>query len=292
MIILQSCAHERGHLDESRLYGHRYATEVSRRIFCEHCRAARLADVTAAADEVGVAATDQDLHDTAQALELRDVLDELDAVLRNLAAHLIGVADRHPAEAGTVAARLAELLRHAERIGQVRVRVVAVRLSGMHPTQAAEDFAGRLGLAGSGTDGPFGPDLVAEFVSALATVAATLSRVAGEARSVRLASRATAGCEQVVTLARLAVGQLSPAFAGGNMPWRCVPDVSHYTLAAAEITREVVAGLARRGRLAVVPPDEVTGPQWEIERLAAPARRVVAAAEQWLGDTSGALRCA
>jgi adenylosuccinate lyase/3-carboxy-cis,cis-muconate cycloisomerase len=42
------CAHERGHITDSRFYGHIYATEASRRIFCDVCRYQRWLDIEAA----------------------------------------------------------------------------------------------------------------------------------------------------------------------------------------------------------------------------------------------------
>lgn len=44
----QACAHERGHITDSRFYGHAYATDVSRRIFCDVCRYQRWLDIEAA----------------------------------------------------------------------------------------------------------------------------------------------------------------------------------------------------------------------------------------------------
>ena len=42
------CAHERGHITDSSFYGHAYATQASRRIFCDVCRYQRWLDVEAA----------------------------------------------------------------------------------------------------------------------------------------------------------------------------------------------------------------------------------------------------
>ena len=43
-----ACDHERGHITDSRFYGHGYATDASRRIFCDVCRYQRWLDVEAA----------------------------------------------------------------------------------------------------------------------------------------------------------------------------------------------------------------------------------------------------
>jgi len=44
----RGCAHERGHITDSAFYGYGYATEASRRVFCDLCRYQRWLDVEAA----------------------------------------------------------------------------------------------------------------------------------------------------------------------------------------------------------------------------------------------------
>lgn len=57
------CGHERGHITDSSFYGHAYATEASRRIFCDVCRYQRWLDVEAALAlsqaELGLVAPEQ-----------------------------------------------------------------------------------------------------------------------------------------------------------------------------------------------------------------------------------------
>jgi adenylosuccinate lyase len=61
-------------------------------------------------------------------------------------------------------------------------------------------------------------------------------------------------CEQVVVMARLSAAQVGTALAGMigdherdsralRLEWACVPDVTHYCLAAAQMVQETVAGL-------------------------------------------------
>ena len=44
----EGCAHERGHITDSRFYGHAFATEASREIFCDVCRYQRWLEIEAA----------------------------------------------------------------------------------------------------------------------------------------------------------------------------------------------------------------------------------------------------
>jgi adenylosuccinate lyase len=359
MIILQACAHERGHITDSRFFGHKYATEVSRRVFCDHCRFGRWLEVEAALAgaqaELGVipawaaeaiaatarvervdldqvraeirrtghslvgllrvfeaacpdgsgeyihfGATTQDIQDTGQALEMRDVTDELLAVLRAIAGHLVALASRHDSDVALgrthaqpalpisfglkVASWLDELTRHIERVTALRSRVLVAQLFGGVGSMAGfgpqalptlERFAARLGLGVPAIGWHVARDRVTEYVTTLAMVTGTLARIADEVRTLsrpefgEVTERWTHGkvgsstmphkrnpeaCEQVVALSRMAAGAVGPALAcmGGDherdsrslrVEWSCVPDVSHYCLAACELTKDIVAGL-------------------------------------------------
>ncbi|MEV4712770.1 adenylosuccinate lyase family protein [Micromonospora sp. NPDC049374] len=138
-----------------------------------------------------------------------------------------------------------------------------------------ERFAARLGLGVPTIGWHVARDRVVEFVTTLAMVAGTLGRVADEIRTIgrpefgevtepwrygKVGSstmphkRNPERCEQVVVMAKLAAAQAGIAYSGMigdherdsralRVEWACVPDVSHYTLAACEITRELVSGL-------------------------------------------------
>jgi len=262
------CGHERGHITDSRFYGHAYATDASRRIFCDVCRFQRWLDIEAAlalsqaelgmlapeqADRIAAAArverldldrvrdeirstghslvaflralqavceddagefihlgaTTQDIQDTGQALEMRDVLDEAERELAELVGVLAPLARRHadtimvgrsharaalPMTFGLkVAGWLDELLRHAERLDECRSRVVVAQLFGGVGTMAGfgdrgpallDRFAARLGLGVPDVCWHTARDRVSEYVMTLAALAATLARILDEVRTL------------------------------------------------------------------------------------------------------------
>jgi len=353
------CAHERGHIVDSSFYGHGYATDESRRVFCDVCRFQRWLDVEAALalaqGELGIiptgaaesiaataqvelidldavrdevlrsrhslvgllhalqaacpgetgqyvhyGATTQDIQDTAQSLEMRDVLDRLELDLRGLVGALAELAEEHaatPAVGRTharpalpisfglkVASWVDELLRHAERVEQARRRVLVAELFGGTGTLAGfgpsgrelvRRFAVRLGLAAPDVGWHTARDRVVEFVVTVAAVAGTAARIADEIRSLSQPEfgeveeswtygvvgsstmphkRNPERCEQVVVLAKLAAAQVGVALAGMGgdherdsralrVEWACVPDVSHYALAACAILTGILDGL-------------------------------------------------
>lgn len=245
-------------------------------------------------------ATTQDIQDTGQSLEMRDVLDELESVLRGTLTRLVQLAQEHDATVALgrthaqpalpisfgvkIASWIDEILRHTQRIAQMRPRVQAAQLFGGVGTMAGfgdqalpllQGFADRLGLTAPLVGWHVARDRIAEYAATLAMVAGTMGRIADE---LRLLSRPEFGeveegwqhgkvgsstmphkrnpeaCEQAVVMARLTAGLMPTAMfamAGDNerdsrslrTEWVCVPDVSHYTLAAAEIVRSVLDGL-------------------------------------------------
>lgn len=245
-------------------------------------------------------ATTQDIQDTGQSLEMRDVLDRLGPTLEAIAARLADLAERHASTVSLgrthaqpalpigfgvkLASWLDELLRHLERLAAMRERVLAAQLFGGAGTMAGfggygpkllQLFADRLGLHAPVIGWHVARDRVAEFCTTLAMVAGTLGRIADELRTLsrpefgeveeawrpgKVGSstmphkRNPEGCEQVVVLARLASQSAATALTAMigdherdsrslRLEWVCVPDVSHYTLCAAEIVRDVLAGL-------------------------------------------------
>lgn len=245
-------------------------------------------------------ATTQDIQDTGQSLEMREVLDEADRVLRSIVARLAELAEAHdstvalgrthaqpalPMAFGVkVASWIDELLRHAERIAAMRPRVLAAQLFGGVGTMASfgdqalpllAGFAKRLGLSTPRVGWHVARDRIAEYATTLAMVAGTMGRIADE---VRILSRPEFGeveegwqhgkvgsttmphkrnpeaCEQAVVMARLTAGLMPTALysmSGDNerdsrslrTEWACVPDVSHYTLAACDIVRTILDSL-------------------------------------------------
>lgn len=353
------CAHERGHITDSRFHGDMYATPESRRIFCDVCRLQRWLDVEAALAssqaEVGLipadagaeiarcatverlalddvreairrtqhsfvglvraleaacggeagefvhhGATTQDVQDTAQVLEMRDVLDAVErdvaaigARLRELAiAHrdtlMVGRTHARPALPTTfglkAASWLDELTRQAERVHEMRPRVLVAQLFGGVGTMAGFQglgpqlvgrFSDRLQLGVPPLGWHVARDRVAEFVTTLAMLAATLARIADEVRTLsrpelgeleerwrrgRVGSstmphkRNPEACEQIVVLARLArtaadsgleamVEEHERDSRGLRLEWAALPAVSHHTLCALAILQRVLAGL-------------------------------------------------
>ncbi|MFD4033602.1 adenylosuccinate lyase family protein [Streptomyces sp. NPDC058637] len=245
-------------------------------------------------------ATTQDIQDTGQSLEIRDVLDVLQARLSSLVATFATLAERHaetlalgrthaqpalPMSFGLkVAGWTDELLRHYERVEQLRERVLVAQLFGGAGTMAGfgdqgpdllERFARRLGLDTPTIGWHAARDRPTEFVSTLAMVTGTLGRIADEVRTLvrpefgelseawrpgKVGSstmphkRNPERLEQVVVMARLTGAQASASFAAliGDherdaralrIEWSCVPDVSHYCLAACDMMLESATGL-------------------------------------------------
>ncbi|MBM3104068.1 adenylosuccinate lyase family protein [Pseudomonas sp. V1] len=253
-----------------------------------------------AREYVHFGATTQDIQDTAQSLEMRDVLDamqdSLDVLLLKLTAlasdqrNALMVARTHsiPALPTTFGLKVAgwidELMRHRDRLAQARKRILVVQLFGGVGTMAAfgaeampmlERFAQRLSLDAPLAGWHVSRDRVAEFVSTLAMVTASLARVADEIRTLnrweigelevgwttqQIGSstmphkRNPEGCEQVVVLARLAKAQVMLAldamileherdYRGTRLEWCAVADVSHYALMALSLLTDTIIGL-------------------------------------------------
>jgi adenylosuccinate lyase len=248
-------------------------------------------------------ATTQDIQDTAQSLEMRDVLDELEPLLLSIVERLAAVAEEHAATAALgrthaqpalpmsfgvkVAGWIDELLRHLDRITAMRTRVPAAQLFGGVGTMAGfgelglpllDRFAQRLGLVAPAIGWHVSRDRVAEYVAGLAMVAGTMGRIGDELRTLSRPEfaevelgwrhgqtgsstmphkRNPEACEQAVVLARLAAAQVANAYSclGGDherdartlrIEWACVPDVSHYTLAACTIVQRITDDLQVR----------------------------------------------
>ncbi len=253
-----------------------------------------------AGDFVHYGATTQDVQDTAQSLEMRDVCDLVErdlwallAQLRTLAVDhrdtlMIGRTHARPALPTTFGLKVAgwidELCRHAERLAAMRSRVMVAELHGGVGTMAGfqgrggqllHAFAARLGLGAPTVSWHTARDRVAEFVTTLAMVVATLARIADEIRTLgrpefgeveegwqrgRVGSstmphkRNPEACEQVVVLARLArtcatlgleamVDEHERDGRALRLEWSAVADVSHHALAAFTVLSRVIDGL-------------------------------------------------
>jgi adenylosuccinate lyase len=245
-------------------------------------------------------ATTQDIQDTGMSLEMRDVLERVDHDVSRLLAVLGVMAREHrdqlmmgrthaqPALPMTFGLKVAgwidELLRHRERLAQARPRILVAQLFGGVGTMAGfgdrgpeliQRFATRLRLEVPAVGWHVSRDRVAEYVSLLAMLGATLARFADEVRTLsrpefrELEERWSAGqvssstmphkrnpekSEQVVVLARLSRAQASVAlesmiveherdYRGTRLEWPAVADTSHYVLTALELSLGLASGL-------------------------------------------------
>ncbi|MDP9019211.1 MAG: adenylosuccinate lyase family protein [Actinomycetota bacterium] len=245
-------------------------------------------------------ATTQDIQDTAQALEMREVLEHVERELRSLAAAAVELAEAHretlmigrtharPALPTTFGLKAAswvdELGRHGERLAALAPRVLVAELHGGVGTMASFDgrgpallerFARRLLLGTPPMGWHVSRDRVAEYLSTLAMLTATLARIADEIRtlgrpefgevsegwrygqvgsSTMPHKRNPETCEQVVVLARLVKGCAALGLDGMvqeherdsrglRLEWVAVADASHHTLAALAILGPLLAGL-------------------------------------------------
>ncbi len=152
-------------------------------------------------------ATTQDIQDTAQSMEMREILDAAEQSLHILLAHLARLAERYreqpmvgrthgvaalPITFGLkVASWIDELLRHLHRIDYIRPQVVVAQLFGgtgtmsalgKNPLSLLERFATYLELNVPSMAWHAARDRVAEFVNTLAGLTATLARIADEVR--------------------------------------------------------------------------------------------------------------
>lgn len=196
-------------------------------------------------------ATTQDIQDTAQALEMAEVLEIAEALLADVLTQLMGLAEANvdqpmlgrthsvaalPITFGLkVAGWIDELLRQLERIQAMRPRVLVGQLFGGTGTMAAlgppalqvlERFCERLGLGVPRCGWHVARDRVAEFVSSLASLTTSLARVSNE----------------IYTLARYEFGELvlrypSKAVGSSTMPHKKNPEGCEQIVALARLTR-------------------------------------------------------
>ena len=196
-------------------------------------------------------ATTQDIQDTGQALEMRDVLDEVDSGLTQIVARLVELAqaERDTLMIGRTHARPAlpitfglkvagwidELLRQDERLAEARRRVLVAQLAGGAGTMAGfgragpkllESFAAHLGLGVPLVGWHVARDRVAEYVVTLAMLTASLARIA----------------EEVSMLSRPELAELGLRFTHGHvgsstMPHKRNPESCEQVVVLARLAR-------------------------------------------------------
>ncbi len=196
-------------------------------------------------------ATTQDIMDTALVLQVRDALDLIEADLVSLAWALYELAGTHrdtplvgrsqmqqalPITVGYRAAGwLAPLLRHIERLGQLRPRVQAVQLGGAVGTLASmapnglavrAKIAEDLGLSDPSITWHSARDRIVEVVAWAAQVSTSLAKIGLD----------------IALSAQTEIGELTEASSGGRgvsstMPHKRNPILSQQLIRAARLTR-------------------------------------------------------
>ena len=217
-------------------------------------RALQSACAGGAGELVHYGATTQDIQDTAQVLEMREVLDEVERRVARIVQRLASIAVAHRASLMVgrthsipalpitfglkVASWIDELSRHAERIAQARPRLLVVQLFGgvgsmaafgPRALEVAEAFARRLSLGCPSLGWHASRDRIAEYVVLLASLAATQARIADELR----------------TLSRPEIGELSlvaseSRISSSTMPHKRNPDDCEQIVALARLARAQV----------------------------------------------------
>jgi adenylosuccinate lyase len=200
-------------------------------------------------------ATTQDIQDTAQALEIRDILAIIDrdaaAIIRRLTElaeqyrDLVMIARTHGQQAlpTTLGAKIAvwldEMLRNGERLRSCRETVLASQLFGGVGTMAAfgeqgiellDRFSARLGLAAPLCCWQTARDRLAELLSTLAILAGTLGKIANE----------------ICQLARDEIGELEEPFHMGKigsttMPHKRNPELCEQVVVLARLVKNSAA---------------------------------------------------
>jgi 3-carboxy-cis,cis-muconate cycloisomerase len=233
-----------------------------------------------AADYVHWGATSQDIFDTARCLQIRAVLTILESRLGSLIQNLSRLADRHrhtlmagrthsqqalPITFGfKVAGWLAPLLRHRERLAEMRPRVLVVQFGGAVGTLAALGESGRQVQEALAVDLhldlPLIPwhtqrDNMAELASWLSLVSGSLAKMA----------------QDIILLAQSEVGELresGDASRGGSssMPQKNNPVVSELIITAARINASLLSSMHQ----AQVQEHERGTHGWQMEWLVLP----------------------
>lgn len=241
-----------------------------------------------AAPYVHWGATTQDIMDTALVLQLRGVLDHLDAMHEQVIERCCAIAQRHrrtlvaartrsqqalPTTFGLKAAGwLMPLVRHRERLAQLRPRLLMVQFGGAAGTLAALgarglEVAGRLaeelGLAAPATPWHAQRDTLAELAGWLSLVTGSLGKIG----------------QDVILLAQSEVDEVreggSPGRGGSStMPQKANPIASEALVTAARMN----AGLLANMHQALVHEHERAGGAWQLEWLTLPQMAVYAGA--------------
>jgi 3-carboxy-cis,cis-muconate cycloisomerase len=233
-----------------------------------------------AAPYVHWGATTQDIMDTACVLQLRAAIEIFKSRLREIARRLSVLADQHrktivagrthsqqalPITFGLkVAAWLAPLVRHGQRLAEISARLLVVQFGGAAGTLAAlqdkglavaRAFADELKLAAAETPWHAQRDTIVEFAGWLSLVTGSLGKMA----------------QDVILMAQTEVGEVSESSETGRggsstMPQKSNPITSELVIAAARVNAGLLAALHN----AQIQEHERATHGWQVEWLTLP----------------------
>ena len=196
-------------------------------------------------------ATTQDIQDTAQTLEIKDILVIVQRDTNGIIQKLVGLAEKHrdlvmiarthgqqalPITLGAkIAVWLDEMLRNGDRLQNCRERVLVSQLFGGVGTMAAfgdngiellNRFSSRLGLDAPQCSWQTSRDRLAEMLSTMAILAGTLGKIANE----------------ICQLARDEIGELEEPFHMGKigsttMPHKRNPELCEQVVVLAKLVK-------------------------------------------------------
>ena len=238
-----------------------------------------------AAPYVHWGATTQDIMDTACVLQLRSVIKLFENRLAELARQMEQLADRHrttvlagrthgqqalPVSFGLkVAAWLAPLIRHAERLNQISPRLLVVQLGGAAGTLAAlgdkglavmQALAEELKLATPAMPWHAQRDSLVEFAGWLSLVTGSLGKMA----------------QDIILLAQTEVDEVAESGEEGRggsstMPQKSNPIISEIILAAARMNASLLSAMHQ----ALIQEQERATHGWQVEWLALPQMAIL-----------------
>lgn len=241
-----------------------------------------------AADYVHWGATSQDIIDTAKVLQIRTALEVLGSKLGSVIQNLAQLADqhRHTLLAGRthsqqalpitfgfkVAGWLAPLIRHRERLAEMKPRILVLQFGGAVGTLAAlgtsgiqvqEDLAEELKLNLSHIPWHTQRDNMAEIASWLSLLTGSLAKMA----------------QDIILLAQSEVGELSESDDGtrggsSTMPQKSNPIVSELIITAARTNASMLASMYQ----AQIQEHERGTHGWQMEWLVLPQMFTLTAA--------------
>jgi 3-carboxy-cis,cis-muconate cycloisomerase len=225
-----------------------------------------------AASYVHWGATSQDIIDTALVLQLREVLQVLDARLERLCIALVRLIDQHPDTVLAARTRFQQALpttfalkaagwldplpRHRTRLHQLERRLLRVQFGGAAGNLAAlgergievmDALAGELALASPAMPWHSQRDALAELASWLALVTGTLGKFG----------------QDLLLMAQNEIGEVREATGGGSstMPQKSNPILSEALVTLARRNAALLAGLHQ----AMLHAQERDGAAWQLE---------------------------